>query len=754
MAKPPIKIKIPAADTSGTIPRPGSEGIQPPGGQGTVNLPDVNLPGTDRTPGTTASKGTPDNNSPVDPVVVVTDHPVVARSTPELPEDTRLFDPAMDGELTFAGKPGILRSTTGTLFARLEHIGDVAIQINSNGQYEISTATQHRMVLEQIEDKPLWRRKISRPDSLSRGEPVSGSDQPLPLDRLFIPIPSAKRLTAPDVDGFRRDIHGRRYVYLENSRTVMVVPIDGGKFQATLASVLTPTGPILERVGLTAVWRIEQDGPGPSKRPRIEEPDDLLPVPLEPATVWNGRWQPNREAIQPFALRHSRHAAKFRWDSMSWTSLNPLYPFTAGRGQRKDYISLLAQGPATLKAEPSAANIKQRVEAFTQWGLKIDLHALRFFRVPGQVSTEVLDINGGLIGDLINRKKNGQPAIQRIIEPMAGSGFYSNYARAVGFEGHLIINDINPLFAWTQKEIIRQPDKVNLYINDIKNDLIELASQYNIELDRRALSLKLASPQASKEYVKSENVKNFRDAVRNYFNEVVDVVVEVKDGHIAISHPAPERPSVIVRAQGDRIIVSSPPDSDNGKAFLAAVVYIAQHNTSRNFGIIEIRQLINGAYSLNFPIAMMMTEGPIVKLFKSGLLNNGHINFVSYLHTNAKQPTQILNEDGWHLLDTLRDTDSETNNKGDLIILSGHFSDTYLAEPDFFKKITEHVVPLSEKGASVIITNSYSQYKETSYSTLGFYTFKKTRDGNDKAMGDYLLALNGHAMQAALDATP
>ena len=169
---------------------------------------------------------------------------------------------------------------------------------------------------------------------------------------------------------------------------------------------------------------------------------------------------------------------------------------------------------------------------------------------------------------------------------------------------------------------------------------------------------------------------------------------------------------------------------------------------------VEIKQLNNGQYSFHFPVTTMYKEDVKVRLLKSGLVNNGHINYISDLHTSAKHPTQVLNKDGWDLLDTIHEANNQTSNKSDLIILSGHFSDIYLTERDFIKKIMRHVMPLSENGASVIITNSFSHYKETAFNTLGFSTFKKSRASNDKAKGDYLLALNEHAMRAALVETP
>ena len=769
MAKPPVKIKTPDSDSPGgssTTTSPPSQTLQPSGNRPTTGYPDFHWPGRDTTPEVLPREHSPDIDPPSKPAIMITDLPVLGRSSPEFPDDMHTYRPTLGDDLVLIDNSGISRSRDGSLYAHMEDIGDVLIRINPNGQYEIKTASVHLMVLEKIEGKPLWRKKTSGSDPTKTGEnePSPELGQPVSLNELIIPRAYARSLTAPDTNGIRRDTVPRRdtierlYVNLENGTTVMVVPTGDGRYQATTARVLIPDGPVLERIGTTMQWRIEETSPGPGKRPRLEQPVDTVhtaiqPGPSDPDTVWNGRWQPNEGGtIQPFALHHSRHAAKFRLEKNSWTSQNPFYPFTSEVGRRPHYKALLERGSALLKAATSADNIKLKIETFTQWGMKIDLHSLAFFKLPGQVVTEVKTIDGGLIADLVNQRSNGQATLQRIIEPMAGSGFYANYARAVGFEGAMIINDINPLISWTQKEIIQQPDRVKYYIDSIKEDLVALGKQYGFEFNPVNLSIKFKSKQDSQAFVKTEPVKNFRDAVKNYFNEVVDVVVELKNGELVISAPPTRRASVGAQSQGDELVISLPPPTANEKAFLAAVFYITQNNNQRNTGIVEIKKINTGNHSLHFPVSMMLTDGPTVKLFSAGLANNDHINYISHLHASAKHPTHVANEDGWTLLDSLRD---ESKNKNDLIILSGHFSDTHLSVEAFITKIEEHVIPLSKNGAQVIITNAYSPQKETAFNTLGFHTFKKSRDSNRSgtstniAKGDYLLAINRTAMQAA-----
>jgi hypothetical protein len=500
--------------------------------------------------------------------------------------------------------------------------------------------------------------------------------------------------------------------------------------------------------GQEAVFIIRAAAPGTTIKNSADEIHKNPRLP-SPKTVWNGRWQPDEGgAIQPFALRNSKYAIKFKLDTSSWVSHNPFYPFVGEVARKGHYEALLARGPEPLREATNVNNIKQKIEAFTQWGMKIDIHSLPFFKLPGQVAMEVKRINGGLIADLVNLKSNGQAAVQRIIEPMAGSGFYANYARAVGFEGEIIINDINPLISWTQKEIIKQPDRVKHYIDFIKNDLVSMGKQNGFEFDPDNLAVTFKSEQESKEFSARDTVKNFRDEVRNYFDEVMDVVVETKNGEVVVSEPTSKGASVIAKIQDDKIVISAPPPGSDEKAFLAAVFYTVQNNNRYNNGTVEIKKLVNGKYSLHLPISVMVPEGKSIKLLARGMTNTHHLNYISYLHESATHPTSYSNEDGWKLLDNTLDKNNETRNQSDLIILSGHFSDVYLTEANFMKKIEDHVTPLSEKEAKIIITNSYSESKETAFNALGFHTFKKSRKG--KAKRDYLLAINKPALQAAL----
>lgn len=1087
MAKPPKKPPSPGlSDNTSTTTRPHSEHTSLPGSRVPIDSLDLHWPVSD-TPGNRPSDVYPDNNPSQEPAIIITDLPTVVRSLPEFPDDINIYQQSPDNSLMLLGDSGLSRSSQGFLYARIEHIGDVAIQINAKGQYEIATASPYVVGLSKIDGKPLWQKKNDNPGSKETdgSEPVA--TQTASLDELIIPNKFARTLTAPGEDGIRVHPSGRLFVDLFNNTTVMVVRTEGGKYQAKDSKSLDTYGPVLERIDETSHWQPEDSGPGPSKRPRLEQPVDtahgaerstsftrswepnphlwltwgnpvaeltgsikvnelhykifdfdnevesravikppgfgdtfndfervlaetpwLQPVvasrnadgqwtvsssplfersfsesvvnsfkdfsditsadvayqlfahssgrrskpssrsllelsatlrqwenksterhsgPADPIqllavtrpenapgsellfrppsdgqklyrldfnsehfaqqwaaykttadeaslrqlfqtllirngydvfptahpeqadvlmfrcadhiylmkletskghsalydftsdpnnphlltnigaeahkvliaadarndikwlkgsvsstdagvvisrvprsqpdtnTVWNGQWRPDDGgSIQPFALIHSRHKEQFSFIDRKWIKQKKTYPFFPKEKLTPEQeTTLFAKTP--MAEETNAGNIKQKTELFAEYGMQLDVHTLSYFKVPGNVAAEVTNLNGGLIADLVNQKSNGEPAIQRIIEPMAGSGYYGNYARAVGFEGEMMINDLNPLISWTQKEIAQQPDRVKYYIEFIKRDLIRIG-ETNQFLFNSELAIKFASKEDAKAYIGLDpapkgtpetleakaKVNKFRDDVRDYFIEAMQVIVEIKDGAVIISPPPTKGASITARLQDGEPALDAPVHSADDRAFLAAMFYMTQNSNQRNNAINEIRLLQNGKYTFHFPSNLMFSEGRTLKLFSAGLANIDHLNYIGHLHERAKRPTHFLTGDGWQLLDNLCDT---TRNPSDLILLSGHFSHVYNTEALFFDNIKRHVVPLSNNGARIIITNSYSASKEKSFNELGFHTFKRTRDSDHKghsiaiAKADYLLAINDSAMHAA-----
>lgn len=114
----------------------------------------------------------------------------------------------------------------------------------------------------------------------------------------FLPSALVPKLPAPLDDGLRRGQRNTMYAEIENEGVTLVRRRDDGQYQASSASELTATGPLLERIAGTAYWRRkntesadqppriteplpgssrdEQPGPSTRKRPRQEEEADKL----------------------------------------------------------------------------------------------------------------------------------------------------------------------------------------------------------------------------------------------------------------------------------------------------------------------------------------------------------------------------------------------------------------------------------------------------------------------------------------------
>ncbi|QBF24862.1 hypothetical protein EXN22_03810 [Pseudomonas tructae] len=474
--------------------------------------------------------------------------------------------------------------------------------------------------------------------------------------------------------------------------------------------------------------------PGPSQA------GSSPPAPEAPS-VWNGQLTVDGAAIGPFSLKDSSYAETFKLVNTSRVTRNEFYPFVWPKDKApSDYRRQLTNHPSlSVKALTTADNIEEKITTFHQWGMQVDLNSLKFFPMPGAVAEELKELNGGLIASILNLQKNNNAAIERLIEPMAGSGHYSNYARALGFEGEMIVNDWNPLISWTQKEIVAQPDLVKQHIAAIKKDMFDLAQQRGISLDPELLSHRYQSTAAAKAASNAPNVSELREDVKDYFNDCIRTLVEIKNDKPFIAQPT--RPSVISKLKNGRVVSES-------NAFLAALFYIAQNNAAVG-GVVEIRKLLTGVHSLHFPITLMNRDFNILTLFSNiSTASTNKINYISHIHSRAKKPTAFLNHDGWELLSR------EATKPSDFVVLSGHFSDVYLHENDFMRKIQAHVLPLNEKGVKVIITNTYSPYKENSFKALGFHTFRQARQPGPtaKPRAEFLLVVNDAALQAAKEA--
>lgn len=159
---------------------------------------------------------------------------------------------------------------------------------------------------------------VSTPGPLTISPAVATSDIN------FLPSALIPRLSAPHSDGLRHGQRNTMYAEIENEGVTLVRHRDDGEYQASSASELTPTGPLLERIAGTAYWRRkntdaadrtprttdpqpgsstdEQPGPSTRKRPRPNEADgslaaahpllvDLLTQPTSPLDLSSALWR-------------------------------------------------------------------------------------------------------------------------------------------------------------------------------------------------------------------------------------------------------------------------------------------------------------------------------------------------------------------------------------------------------------------------------------------------------------------------------
>ncbi|WP_434771196.1 hypothetical protein [Pseudomonas entomophila] len=421
--------------------------------------------------------------------------------------------------------------------------------------------------------------------------------------------------------------------------------------------------------------------------------------------LWRPWTRPDAQPLPPiFGLVGSSYERIFNVNTGRHKAANKFYPFVRPVNRKAELARLLASAPETVKVPTHSANIEAKVELFhRQWALPVDLTALPFFHMPGKVASEVKWANGALIANVVSAQIAGQPVISRVLEPMSGSGFYSNFVRACGFRGEILTNDINPLVTLTQREIVRQPDAVQRHIEAIKQDLLEFwQTRSSIVFDPQTLRVTFADRAAITAFVNSPEVRDFREDVRNYFYSTVETQYSLINGQIEISpHSAFRQDPVNGEAEA--------------RAFLAAAFYIMQNNSARNNAVVRINTLGR----LNLPIGMIVRESETSVLLAGGLSNLGGLHYHSYLHKGTQGRTVFSTGDGWAMLQALEGR----SNLGDLAILSGHFSNQYLDEVTFMENVREHVMPFVRNQGRLIAINAYSPFKERAFIELGLRVF-------------------------------
>ncbi|MDR6913811.1 hypothetical protein J2X66_000658 [Pseudomonas sp. 3296] len=290
MAKPPKKVSSPnTPGTSSALPRPFPEDdVARVGPSGRTDTP---VRGGEPSTDTPASNTFPGDTTQQQPVVVT--HMPAHTSRPFVQHENLVSWPlGQIDQLIRVGDTGLFMSKEQRLYANLENAGIGRVEPNANGDYQVYfpfAPERAGPVLRKVEGKPLWAVLPSVP-GLPAGRAhatVSTVDRPVQLIRNPVVI---KKLPTANKLGIRWH-NLRSYVELLDEGIVQVARNANGDYQATFGQEWTPSGPILERIGLTRFWRrkpqtqatdqqaVHQQSStveeaGPSKRLRLEENEE------------------------------------------------------------------------------------------------------------------------------------------------------------------------------------------------------------------------------------------------------------------------------------------------------------------------------------------------------------------------------------------------------------------------------------------------------------------------------------------------
>ena len=323
MAKPPKKIPNPnTPGTSSSSTRLSSEDDVPRVGPSGRN--DTPVQG-ELTPLVPASNTLPDDTSQHQPVVVT--HMPARTPHPFLQPENRVSWPLEQvDQLIRIGDTGLFMSKEQRLYAHIEYAGIGRVEPNANGDYQVyfPFAPDHAgPVLKKVEGKPLWSIFPSTPDEQKVGSRVTASTFAVPVHLINNPLVIRK---LPAADGLGIRWHNlRSYVDLLDEGIVQVVRNANGDYQATFGQEWTPSGPVLERVGLTRFWRRKAptqttdqltarqpsstvEEAGPSKRQRLEE-HEQQPGPRGP-----------EQQVIPLYPAHPTNENPYLW--ASWGKVN------------------------------------------------------------------------------------------------------------------------------------------------------------------------------------------------------------------------------------------------------------------------------------------------------------------------------------------------------------------------------------------------------------------------------------------------
>ena len=296
MAKPPKRIPVTVTpDTSTPTTRPVDPST---GNRGTTNLPDLHVHGVDSTSGAHSS-GASHTSAALTPSISVSEMPVArfdiygpARSEIAWPQNR--FN-----ELTPLGdNTGLFTGPDSRTYAQIGTEGQFVVEQNLQGLYYVPLSFAPGVpgpVLAKNDGQSSWR--IQQPNRQPSQTSMQVDTTSPPPAYVLPHLADTLTKAGLSADGIRYDKHKKTYVDLAEG-TVMVAKHEGG-YRETSASELSPSGPEVEKIPGSTLWRrkgpdpaarqstepdsprpiaaTDEPTPGPSKRPRLDQPLDSTP---------------------------------------------------------------------------------------------------------------------------------------------------------------------------------------------------------------------------------------------------------------------------------------------------------------------------------------------------------------------------------------------------------------------------------------------------------------------------------------------
>ncbi|KII38449.1 hypothetical protein RY26_01530 [Pseudomonas fluorescens] len=295
MAKPPKSVPVPAATKTTVTPRPAESGS---GNRVTTNIPDIPLSGVDLASGSQATV----TSTTRPPAVIVSDIPDTyraARSAIAWPQE-RLHELTPNGENT-----GLFTGPDQRTYAQIGSEGRFVVERDVQGNYYVPLTFAPGVpgpVLTRIEGQASWQ--IQRPGWQST--PSRPGTPATPQTISYLAPEDAQTLTKAELatDGIRYNKLKHSHVDTAEG-TVMVRKNKRGEYQLTSTRDRNVPEVFFQQIPGTVLWRrtspdspphenppagrsrpiadADESQPGPSKRARIDDPQDPVPPPpLEP----------------------------------------------------------------------------------------------------------------------------------------------------------------------------------------------------------------------------------------------------------------------------------------------------------------------------------------------------------------------------------------------------------------------------------------------------------------------------------------